>query len=196
MRTTALLTLALAALGCGSTSTATPTTPGGSAAPAEPAAPSAAPAASAAPSAAASAAPSAAASATPSAAPSASASAGKPASGVNVAGLSQDALSNGKFSQDDIRKILEANGEIFGDCYTLGAGGKNKSFTGTVKVKATIGPNGDVKTVEVLKSDTKNKKVDACVSDAFKKIKFPVPKNGATSVVTFPISFGPLEEVK
>ena len=60
----------------------------------------------------------------------------------------------------------------------------------------TVGPNGDVKTVEVLKSDTKNKKVDACVSDAFKKIKFPAPKNGATSVITFPISFGPLEEVK
>ena len=195
MRTLALLTLALAALGCGSTSTATPTTPEGSAAPAEPAAPSAAPAASAAPSAA-SAAPSSAASAAPSSAPSASASAGKPASGVNVAGLSQDALSNGKFSQEDIRKILEANGEIFGDCYTLGAGGKNKSFTGMVKVKATIGPGGDVKTVEVLKSDTKNKKVDACVSDAFRKIKFPAPKNGATSVVTFPISFGPLEEVK
>jgi TonB family protein len=113
-----------------------------------------------------------------------------------VAGLSPGALSNGKFSQDDIRKILDANSEVFGECYTLGAGGKNKAFTGTVKVKATVGPSGDVKAVEVLKSDTKNKKVDACVSDAFKKIKFPAPKNGATSVITFPIGFGSLEEVK
>jgi len=48
----------------------------------------------------------------------------------------------------------------------------------------------------VLSSTTKNPKVDACVKDAFKKIKFPAPKNAGTSVITFPIQFAGLEEVK
>jgi len=103
---------------------------------------------------------------------------------------------SGKLSQDEIRKILEQNAELFGDCYTLGAGGKSKDLRGTVKVKATLGPDGTVKVVEVVKSTMKNKKVDTCVADAFKKIKFPKPADAATSVITFPIKFDGLEEVQ
>jgi TonB family protein len=129
------------------------------------------------------------------AAPAASGSAGKPGRGADANGAAvnpQDQLS-GSLSQDEIRQILEKNGDVFGDCYNLGAGGKNKDFRATVKVKATLGPSGSVNFVQVLKSTAKNPKVDACVSDAFKKIKFPAPKNGSTSVVTFPISFNGLE---
>jgi len=108
----------------------------------------------------------------------------------------KEPLGGGTLSQEDIRQILEKSGDVFGECYTIGAGGKNKQFTGTVKVKATLGPSGAVNEVQVLSSNTKNAKVDACVKDAFKKIKFPAPKNAGTSVITFPIQFAGLEEVK
>ncbi len=101
----------------------------------------------------------------------------------------------GKLTQADIARILEKNGDVFGDCYTLGAGGKTKDFKGIVTVKATIGPSGTVNNVDVTKSTANNTKVDACVREAFKKIKFPHPRDGATSVITFPISFNGVEQV-
>ena len=52
----------------------------------------------------------------------------------------------------------------------------------------------DVK-VEVTKSTANNPKVDACVAQAFKRVKFPAPADGATSVITFPITFNGLEVV-
>lgn len=103
---------------------------------------------------------------------------------------------SGKLTQADIARILEKNGDVFGDCYTLGAGGKTKDFKGIVTVKATIGPSGTVNQVDVTKSTAKNVKVDACVRDAFKKIKFPKPRDGATSVITFPISFNGVEQIQ
>lgn len=102
----------------------------------------------------------------------------------------------GKLTQDDIRRILEQNGDVFGECYTLGAGGKSKSFKGVVTVKATIGPKGAVNQVDVTKSTANNSKVDACVRESFKKIKFPPPHDGATTVISFPISFNGLEQVQ
>ncbi len=102
----------------------------------------------------------------------------------------------GKLTQDDIRRILEQHGDVFGDCYTLGAGGKLKNFKGVVTVKATIGPKGAINQVDVTKSTANNTKVDACVRDSFKKIKFPPPHDGATTVITFPISFNGVEQVQ
>ena len=102
----------------------------------------------------------------------------------------------GKLTQADIGRIVEQSGDVFGDCYTLGAGGKMKDFKGVVTVKATIGPSGTVNQVDVTKSTANNTKVDACVRDAFKKIKFPKPRDGATSVITFPISFNGVEQVQ
>ena len=102
---------------------------------------------------------------------------------------------SGKLTQADIGRILEKNGDVFGECYTLGAGGKTKDFKGVVTVKATIGPSGTVNQVDVTKSTANNVKVDACVREAFKKIKFPRPRDGATSVVTFPISFNGVEQI-
>ena len=107
-------------------------------------------------------------------------------------------LAGGALSQQDIARILEKQGDVFGECYTLGAGGANKDYRATVTVKATLGPTGIVNSIEVIKgkTNTKNPKVDTCVADAFKKIKFPAPKKGATSVITFPVKFAGVEEVK
>ncbi len=47
---------------------------------------------------------------------------------------------SGKLTQDDIRRILEQNGEVFGDCYTLGAGGKLKNFKGSSRSRRRLAP--------------------------------------------------------
>src|SRR5262249_40675202 len=64
----------------------------------------------------------------------------------------KEPLGGGYLSQDDIAKIVDKSGDIFSECYTLGAGAKNKSYTATVKVKATLGPSGTANSVEVLQS--------------------------------------------
>jgi TonB family protein len=102
---------------------------------------------------------------------------------------------SGRLTQQEIADILSKNAAYFNDCYTIGAG-KGQEFRGTVTVKATIGPSGSVTVAEVIKSTAKNAKVDACVVTAFKKIKFPAPKDGGTSVITFPMEFQGVEQVR
>lgn len=101
----------------------------------------------------------------------------------------------GKLSQKDIQMIVLKSSDLFNDCYTLGAG-KGQQFVATVTVKATIGPKGTVNEAKIQKSTAKNQKVDQCVAEAFRKIQFPAPKDGATSVITFPMEFNGAEEVK
>lgn len=101
---------------------------------------------------------------------------------------------SGKLTQKDIQAIVFKNQDLFNDCYTIGAG-KGQQFVATVTVKATIGPKGTVNEALIAKSTAKNPKVDKCVADAFKKIQFPAPKDGATSVITFPMEFNGAEQV-
>lgn len=102
---------------------------------------------------------------------------------------------NGSMSQADIRDVIVQHEEVFDDCYRIGAG-KSGQFVATVTVKATIGPTGNVNVSEIIRSTSKNKQVNACVAEAFKKMKFPRPKGGATSVITFPIDFNGAEQVQ
>jgi hypothetical protein len=99
----------------------------------------------------------------------------------------------GKISKQTIWDLVSKNQDLFNDCYTIGAG-KSKSFTATVTVKASVGPTGIVNATQVSKSTAKNPKVDQCVADAFKKIKFPA--TGSTVPITFPMEFNGLEQVK
>jgi outer membrane biosynthesis protein TonB len=101
----------------------------------------------------------------------------------------------GALTKSEIRAIVIKHSELFDKCYSIGAG-KSMQFVATVTIKATIGPSGVVNETQVVKSTAKNLKVDECVADAFKKIKFPKPSNGATSVITFPMEFQGVEEVK
>jgi hypothetical protein len=119
----------------------------------------------------------------------------KGSSTVDKATVVNEPLGGGYLSQSDIRAIVMKNSELFNDCYTIGAG-KSQQFVATVTIKATIGPAGAVQISEITKSTANNKKVDTCVADSFKKIKFPAPKGAATAVITFPMEFQGAEEVK
>lgn len=95
---------------------------------------------------------------------------------------------SGRLSQQEINDVLSKNAALFDECYSIGAGA-GRDFHATVSVRATLGPSGAVSDAQVIQSDAKNAKVDSCVANAIRKIKFPVPKDGGTSVVTFPIEF-------
>jgi TonB family protein len=172
-----LLTLVLCAAACGSSTPEAEAPPGGSAAPVDTAGPTPAGAPSSTPNDAAS---------QPTSAP----------AGATAPAEPETKELTGRIDQNQVRDILLKNGELFNDCYTIGAG-KGEQFVGTVTVRATVGPKGNVTEAKVVKSTAKNPKVDACVIEAFKKIKFPPPKDSAASIVTFPMEFkGALEEKK
>jgi TonB family protein len=102
---------------------------------------------------------------------------------------------SGQLTQAEIGEIVANNAKYFDECYGIGAG-KNQELTGTVTVKATIGPSGSVNEAKVTKSTVKNPKVDTCVAEAFKKIKFPPPRDGGTSVITYAMKFEGVVEKK
>lgn len=101
----------------------------------------------------------------------------------------------GKLTQADILALVNEHNELFNDCYTIGAG-DSQQFVATVTIKATIGPSGKVADTEIVKSTAKNPKVDDCVTTAFKKMPFPKPADGATTVITFPMKFEGAEEIQ
>lgn len=94
----------------------------------------------------------------------------------------------GSLSNDEIQKAINDNIQAFDACYTLGADKQGK-LEGTITIKATVGPLGTVKEATVQKSTMKNAKVDKCVADAFKKVKFPQPRGGV-AIITYPMTFG------
>ncbi len=116
---------------------------------------------------------------------------GPPAPGRAVA---SDAPILSKITQDDILALVNKNMDIFNRCYALGAG-TSKSYRAKVTVKATVSPTGTVTVVEVINSTAKNPKVDACVSDGFKKLTFERPKGSGATVFTFPLSFDGIVQV-
>lgn len=106
---------------------------------------------------------------------------------AQAATMSSTPLS-GRLSQQAINDVLSKNAALFDECYSIGAGA-SRDFHATVSVRATLGPSGAVSDAQVIQSDAKNAKVDSCVANAIRKIKFPVPKDAGASVVTFPIEF-------
>jgi len=97
---------------------------------------------------------------------------------------------SGTLSNEQIQTAVNGGLQAFDACYTLGADKTTGKLEGTVTIQATVGPNGDVNEAKVKESTVKNPKVDACVADAFKKVKFPRPEGGSTVMITYPMSFG------
>jgi TonB family protein len=124
----------------------------------------------------------------PSAAPTASAEAGAGAGAAGNDAKKSDGTMSGTLSKEQIDSAVNKSVKLFDPCFSLGVD-KDGKMSGTVTVKATVAPNGDVKEAGVSKSTVKNKKVDACVVEAFKKVKFPPPEGGSPAVITFPMKF-------
>ena len=100
-----------------------------------------------------------------------------------------------KISQDDILALVNKNSDVFYRCYGIGAGA-SKSWRAVVTIKATVSPSGSVTAIDVVSSTTKNPKVDACVTDGFKKLTFTRPAGSGATVFTFPMQFEPMQQVQ
>ena len=96
--------------------------------------------------------------------------------------------SAGGLSEAEVRTTIVQQQAVFRACYELGVAATSSGFSGTVALRATIGPTGTVASVDVLSSSTKLLRVDACVADAVRRIQFPA--KGGSAVVGFPIEFG------
>lgn len=59
---------------------------------------------------------------------------------------------------------------------------KKKDLSGKIKIKWVISPEGDVATALVKESTMKNKKVETCMINSIKKLRFPKPKDGLVHV--------------
>jgi len=99
-----------------------------------------------------------------------------------------------QITEDDILALVNKNAEAFYRCQRLGAGA-SKSWRATVTIKATVSPLGTVTAIEVASSTTRSPKVDACVTDAFKKLTFARPAGSGATVFTFPMHFDPMQPV-
>ena len=98
-------------------------------------------------------------------------------------------------TQDAVLAQVSRSSDAFNRCYSLGAGA-SKTWRAKVTIKATVGPNGNVASVDVQSSTAKNRRVDACVVEAFKKLVFKRPKGSGTTTFTFPLSFDGMEQVQ
>jgi hypothetical protein len=107
--------------------------------------------------------------------------------------VASDAPISTKITQDEILALVNKNADMFYRCYSLGTA---KNLRAKVTVKATVGPTGAVNAVEIVDSNTKSPKVDACVADGFKKLVFERPAGSGATVFTFPMSFDGMEQVK
>lgn len=94
----------------------------------------------------------------------------------------------GKLSPDQIAKFVEEHQAFFDPCIKIAEKG-GPTYKVSITTKAYVGPQGKVNTTEVVKSTSKDKAFDTCVTDAFKKIHFGKPNEGATATLTFPMTF-------
>jgi len=85
-------------------------------------------------------------------------------------------------SKDDILKKLNAQTATLESCF---AGAK-----GRVVLRLTIGPDGTVKSVQVLSSTLKSGKAPQCVADQLRKIRLPPTQDGKEGRVVVTLSRG------
>lgn len=94
----------------------------------------------------------------------------------------------GKLSPEQIAAFVEEHQSYFDPCITI-AEKVGPTYKVSITTKAYVGPRGIVNKTEVVKSTAKDKAFDKCVTDAFEKIHFGKPKEGATATLTFPMTF-------
>lgn len=104
---------------------------------------------------------------------------------VQSAGVDDTSLL-GQLEPAQVQKVLESNGKALDTCSRAD---KSGAYAGKIELKLTIGPSGRANSIEVRKSSPKSPAVESCLTDAFKKIEFPKPKNGKAQIIRFPLDF-------
>lgn len=96
--------------------------------------------------------------------------------------------SQGGLSEADVRAAISSKHTSFRRCYDLGKAA-SADFSGNVVLRVSISPAGNVASVDILSSTTRNAVVDGCVRDEVRVLQFKA--SGAGAVVAFPLEFAP-----
>jgi TonB family protein len=110
-----------------------------------------------------------------------------PAEVVEVPEKKKAAGKMGELDQGQIKKVIKKDLGRIKYCYERELA-PSPTLSGKVVVKFTIGTSGKVTKASIASSSLGNKKVESCVVNIVKKMKFPKPKGGKV-VVSYPFIF-------
>jgi hypothetical protein len=93
----------------------------------------------------------------------------------------------GLLAPELIKRIIRANFPLFRACYQQGLK-KDPDLRGTIAVKFVIDATGAVDSVKGTGGSLKDEQVSKCVLDVYRVLTFPAPEKGVVTV-TYPIDF-------
>ena len=97
----------------------------------------------------------------------------------------------GKLSDGQIRATFARAAADFRACYRQRLEARSrKELAGQVLLSLDITPAGSVSAIDVVDNTTLDKRLEACVVERVKTLRFPEPKYGGPVNVTFPLEFG------
>ncbi|MEL7306154.1 MAG: AgmX/PglI C-terminal domain-containing protein [Myxococcota bacterium] len=97
----------------------------------------------------------------------------------------------GKLSDGQVRATFARAAADFRACYRqrLEALGR-KELAGQILLSLDVTPAGSVSAIDVVDNTTLDKRLEACVVQRVKTLRFPEPKYGGPVNITFPLEFG------
>lgn len=93
-----------------------------------------------------------------------------------------------KMSEEDVRKVAEANADAIGSCYLSESG----SEALRLDVRLTVGSTGQVLEASVEAEDA-SEAMKECVVKAVGKWEFPPPKGGGVVKLRYPFTLEPID---
>ncbi len=95
---------------------------------------------------------------------------------------------NGSLDKDTIRRIVRAHINEVRHCYQQGLA-RDPNLKGRVSIQFQIGGTGKVILAVPQSSNLKDGRVGQCVAKAVRRWKFPRPRGGGSTLVTYPFVF-------
>lgn len=101
-----------------------------------------------------------------------------------------DPAIEGALTKEEIEAVIKQNLAQIKACYERNLQG-NRSLAGRVKTAFVIQPDGRVKSASIVSSDLGNTATEACITQAIRRWKFPLPRGGGVVNVNYPFVFAP-----
>lgn len=89
-----------------------------------------------------------------------------------------------------VRRVVRAHINEVRSCYNAGLA-HNPGLEGRVTVQFSIVSGGKVATAIIAENTTQDTKLGACIAQAVKRWRFPIPPGGGTTVVSYPLQLHP-----
>jgi hypothetical protein len=101
----------------------------------------------------------------------------------------------GSLSAKVIHRVVRAHRKEIAHCYKLGLMG-DPTLQGTVTIRFTISPTGNVVLAKIADSDVKDEEVATCIAGRVRNWVFPEPRGGDLVKVRFPFKLRPGKAAK